>query len=266
MKIKKILNNNVAISENEDKQEIIVAGCGIAFKKKIGDDLDESLIEKIFVSSDNQTKKKIQVLLDEIPIEYIRITDKIVRHTNEVFKKELNDITYIGIADHIYRSVERFITSGELVNGLLWDIKRLYKEEFEVGLYALEIIKEELKIQMPEDEAAFIATHIINAKLKETIPNVIDITKLINEILNIVKYNLLLDLDEESQSCYYFINNIKFLAQKVVNNKKSKDIGEYDQVYIATTKSFPREYYCVEKITEFIERKYKYMLNIDERV
>ncbi|MGL5743940.1 MAG: PRD domain-containing protein, partial [Cetobacterium sp.] len=46
----------------------------------------------------------------------------------------------------------------------------------------------------------------------------------------------------------------------------SKDIGEYDQVYIATTKSFPREYYCVEKITEFIERKYKYMLNIDERV
>lgn len=142
----------------------------------------------------------------------------------------------------------------------------MYKEEFEVGLYALEIIKEELKIQMPEDEAAFIATHIINAKLKETIPNVIDITKLINEILNIVKYNLLLDLDEESQSCYYFINNIKFLAQKVVNNKKSKDIGEYDQVYIATTKSFPREYYCVEKITEFIERKYKYMLNIDERV
>lgn len=84
MKIKKILNNNVAISENEDKQEIIVAGCGIAFKKKIGDDLDESLIEKIFVSSDNQTKKKIQVLLDEIPIEYIRITDKIVRHTKVV--------------------------------------------------------------------------------------------------------------------------------------------------------------------------------------
>lgn len=266
VRIKKILNNNVAISENSDKQEIIVVGCGIAFKKKIGEELEESLIEKIFVSSDKQTKKKIQVLLDEIPIEYIRITDKIVRYTNEVFKKELNDITYIGIADHIYGSVERFITSGELVNGLLWDIKRLYKEEFEVGMFALEVIKQELKIQMPEDEAAFIATHIINAKLKETIPNVIDITKLINEILNIVKYNLLMELDEESQSCYYFINNIKFLAQKVVNKKMYKDVGEYDEVYIATTKSFPREYYCVEKISDFIERKYKYMLNIDERV
>lgn len=36
MKIKKILNNNVAISSNDKGEEIIVVGCGIAFKKKVG--------------------------------------------------------------------------------------------------------------------------------------------------------------------------------------------------------------------------------------
>lgn len=266
MKIKKILNNNVAISTNDKGEEIIVVGCGIAFKKKVGDLISSEFVEKIFISKDKETKIRLKALLDEIPIEYIRITDKIIKRANQVFEKEINDIIYIAIADHIHRSVERFLNSGELINGLLWDIKRLYKEEFQIGLFALDVIKGEIKVNMPEDEAAFIATHTINAKLKESIPNVIDITKLINEILNIVKYNLLLDLDEDSLSYYTFINNLKFLGQKVVNQKAEKEGNKNDDIYILVSKKYPREHYCMEKVTEFIERKYKYSISIDERL
>ncbi len=34
MKIKKILNNNAVISVNENNQDVVVTGSGIAFQKK----------------------------------------------------------------------------------------------------------------------------------------------------------------------------------------------------------------------------------------
>ncbi|WP_252315859.1 CAT RNA binding domain-containing protein [Sinobaca sp. H24] len=40
MKISKILNNNVVVSV-KDKQEVIVMGRGIAFNKKVKEDIDE---------------------------------------------------------------------------------------------------------------------------------------------------------------------------------------------------------------------------------
>ena len=52
----------------------------------------------------------------------------------------------------------------EIKNAMLWDIKRLHKVEFEIGIHALKIIEENLNFELPEDEAASIALHIVNAQ------------------------------------------------------------------------------------------------------
>ena len=49
MLISKVLNNNVVTIKNEDNQESVVMGRGIAFQKKKGDEIDEEKIDKIFV-------------------------------------------------------------------------------------------------------------------------------------------------------------------------------------------------------------------------
>lgn len=264
MKIKKILNNNVIISQNDKKEEIIVLGCGIAFKKKIGDEVLESLVEKIFIASDKNDKKKLTALLDEIPLEYIQITDKIIKYTESKFEKKVNDIIYISLADHIYRAVEGYVNNGEIFNGLLWDIKRLYPNEFEVGLYALTVIKEVVKIEMPEDEAAFIATHIVNAQLNEKIPTIINLTKLVNEMINIIKYNLFLEIDENLNTYNRFINHLKFLGQKILKQSVGENNSSNDDIFIMIAEKYPREKECVEKIGEFLEKKYNYFIQIDE--
>lgn len=264
MKIKKILNNNVIISQNDKKEEIIVLGCGIAFKKKIGDEVVESLVEKIFIASDKNDKKKLTALLDEIPLEYIQITDKIIKYTESKFEKKVNDIIYISLADHIYRAVEGYVNNGEIFNGLLWDIKRLYPNEFEVGLYALTVIREVVKIEMPEDEAAFIATHIVNAQLNEKIPTIINLTKLVNEMINIIKYNLFLEIDENLNTYNRFINHLKFLGQKILKQSVGENNSSNDDIFIMIAEKYPREKECVEKIGEFLEKKYNYFIQIDE--
>lgn len=265
MIIKKVLNNNVVVSVNDEKKEIIVMGCGIAFQKKSGDILNKDKIEKIFVLDDKNMTKQFQELLSEVPIEYMTITDKIVKYTEEKFKKKLNDIIYISITDHIYSSVERYLKGIELKNGLLWDIKRLYKDEFEIGKYALQVIKDEIKVELPEDEAAFIATHIVNAQLNEGIPSVMNMTKLIQEILNIVKYHFRIDLDEESLDYYRFITHLKFFAQRLFNEKTHEN-NKDSELFNIVKEKYSSSYECIKKVSKFIEDKYSYELTNEEQL
>ena len=265
MIIKKILNNNVVVSVNDEEKEIIVMGCGIAFQKKNGDILNKEKIEKIFILDDKDMTKQFQELLSEVPIEYMTITDKIVKYTEEKFKKKLNNIIYISITDHIHSTVERYLKGIELKNGLLWDIKRLYKDEFEIGKYALQVIKDEIKVDLPEDEAAFIATHIVNAQINEGIPSVMNITKLMQEILNIVKYHFRIDLDEESLDYYRFITHLKFFAQRLFNEKTHAN-NKDNELFNIVKEKYSSSYECIKKINKFIEDKYSYKLTNEEQL
>ena len=46
----------------------------------------------------------------------------------------------------------------------LWEIRRFYSREYQIGQYALQMIRERLQVDLPEDEAGFIALHFINAE------------------------------------------------------------------------------------------------------
>ncbi len=56
--------------------------------------------------------------------------------------KAINDNCYIALVDHIYTACERVKEGIFVKNALLWDIKRFYKIEYEVGKRSLRIIKE----------------------------------------------------------------------------------------------------------------------------
>ena len=53
MIISKVLNNNVVISE-ENHQEVVLMGRGLAFGCKAGDDIQDNLMEKKYVLSEKQ--------------------------------------------------------------------------------------------------------------------------------------------------------------------------------------------------------------------
>ena len=75
---------------------------------------------------------------------------------------------------------------------------------------ALDIIEQRLKVRLPEDEAGFITLHLVNAQLDSEMPEILQITKIMQEILNIVKYQLSLDYDEQALSYHRFVTHLKF--------------------------------------------------------
>ena len=265
MRIKKILNNNLIISVNEDGKEIIAMGCGIAFGKKNGDIVLKNKVEKIFVLEDEITTNKFERFLSEIPLEYITIADKIIKYSEKKFERKFNDLLCLSIADHIFNSCERFKNEKVINNALLWDIKRFYKDEFEVGLYAIDIIDKELGIKFPEDEAAFIATHIVNARINEEIPVVMNIIRTIQEIMSIIKYNFKIELKEDDISYYRFITHLKFFIQRLLSGKAYEEQSD-DEVYYIIKNKYKNSTSCVEKISDYIKVKYKYEISNQEKL
>lgn len=198
MKIAKVINNNVISVLNERGQELVVMGRGIAFQKKPGEMVDESRIEKIFRLDNKDISDRFKTLLDEIPIEFMEVSEEIISFAKMRLGKKLNESIYVSLTDHIHFAIERHKKGLDIKNALLWETKRLYRDEYSIGKEALDMIKHKTGVELPEDEAAFIALHIVNAELNEEMPNIVNITKVMQEILNLVKYHFHIDFDEES--------------------------------------------------------------------
>jgi beta-glucoside operon transcriptional antiterminator len=262
VKIVKILNNNVIISI-KDEQEVIVMGRGIAFNKRAGDDINEEQIEKVFTLEDEDIIKKFKTLIADIPIEYMELSEKIINYAKIQLGKKLNDSIYISLTDHIHFAIERFNNNVPIKNGLLWETKHLYKEEFEIGIEALNMIFDQFNVILPEDEAGFIALHIVNAQFNEDMTNTIDMTKVIQDILTIVKYHFKMEFDESTLNYYRFITHLKFFAHRLVKGTHYNNNDEDDLLNVIKNK-YSEAYKCSEKIRKFVEKQYRYELTDEE--
>jgi beta-glucoside operon transcriptional antiterminator len=262
MKIAKVINNNVISVMDEQNKELVIMGRGIAFQKRPGDVVEQEKVEKIFKLDNKDISEKFKTLLYDIPLEYMEISEAIINYAKETLGKKLNESIYVSLTDHIVFAIERSKKGLLITNALLWEIKRIYKDEFEIGLKAIEKINNKIGIKLPEDEAGFIAMHIVNAELNEEMPNVVNITKLIQDVLNIVKYHFKIDIDEDSLNYFRFLTHLKFFAQRLFGGTSlvSKD----DFLYEMMKEKYKDAFACVKKIRDYIEKEHGQDLTKEE--
>lgn len=263
MKIKKIVTNSVAIVDDE-KNESVVMGKGITFGKKVGDDIPKDQIQKIFVLKQAGIAERFSDVIRNMPMEYIKVCDEIINYAKKALNNPLSDIIYLTLTDHIAFALKRTKEGTTLKNSILWEIKNYYKQEFEIGLNALKIIENRLNVSLPEDEAAFIALHIINALTNQTseirTPQAI---QMMQDILTFIKYSLNIEFDEESIYYQRFITHIKFFTQRLVM-KKTMPLDD-SEFYAYFKVKYVEISTQVEKIALFIRDQYGYSVSEEEK-
>ncbi|SCH87807.1 BglG family transcription antiterminator LicT [Romboutsia sp. Marseille-P6047] len=264
MIIEKILNNNVVITNDENNKEIVVMGRGIAFKKRTGDYIQKDMIDKVFKLSDPNMSNKFKELISDIPLKYMELSDEIILNSKKKLGKKLNDSIYISLTDHMHTAIKRAREGINVKNALLWDIKRFYKEEFIIGLESLDYIENKFKVRLPEDEAGFIALHIVNAQMDQNIEIVYKVTQIMQEITNLVKYHFGITFDEESVYYYRFITHLKYFAERLLKDTSYED-NEDDLLDVIKLK-YKNAYSCIEKVDEFMDKKYNYKLTDEEKL
>ena len=249
--IDKVINNNIISAYEKPGAEVVVMGRGIGFKKKPGQPVASEQIEKIFRMKSRTLAEQLKELLANMPLERVEISAEIIAYAKETLKLKLNQSIYVTLTDHINFAIERVSQGIEPENALLWEIKRFYSQEFQLGAYAVELIYDRLGIHLPEDEAGFIALHFVNAEYGTDIRDALKFPNQMNSIVEIVQQELGIQLDEASLHYERFVTHVKFLLQRIYRKEllssEDKELAQMMQ------RKYPKEYQCSMKVAEYIK-------------
>lgn len=264
MKIIRVLNTNAVVSLDPSGQEIIITGAGIGFKKKKGDDLDKSLVDKIYCLKSKEDNYQLQEVVKEISEKYLEIAGKVVSSAREKGLK-VRDALYVTLTDHMNSAVERYQNGICLKNMMGHEIRKFYPQEYEVAKNAVAWIQQITGIDLGDDEAAFIAMHIISSEFETNeVSDVQKITELINGIIKIVKMHFKIEFNEDSVSYQRFLTHLKFFSARVMDGEVYQD--SMDEIYQVMVAQNEQAYTGVKKVAQFIQKQYGYKLSKDEEL
>ncbi|EOL50063.1 BglG family transcription antiterminator LicT [Enterococcus caccae] len=263
MKILKVFNNNVSLVLNDDNIEEIIMGKGVGFNKREGDVIDSALIEKRFVLEGNNSVSNLDNLLARIDIEDIELASDIIQLGEAELEQSIDDSILLTLSDHIGFVLNRAAEGLQMRSPLEWDIKQIYTKEYAFALKAVQMMREKTGIEIPDQEAAFITLHFVNAynstsNMNETMLT----TKIIQSIIDIIKYHYGKEYDETSYDFTRFITHIRYFVKRQLDKEVSSN--EDSTLINLIAVKYEQDYQCAVKIKTFLEQQYDWTISNDE--
>lgn len=265
MLIKEILSDHAVLSLDEAGREVVLVGRGLAFHQNEGATVDEQKVQRRFIFENEETLARFKTITADIPLEYIFLSDRIIKYAQETYAKKLADTIYVTLTEHIYRVISRQSYGIQLKNALRWEIRHIYRDEYLIGKKAVALLQRQCMAELSEDEASFIALHFVNAELSGDISNIVEVTKLIQMILQLVRVNFKIEYNEESLNYSRLITHLKFLGQRIFSQKQHQSESDDDMFTMMSTR-YLQVSECVRKIKSVLETDYGYTLTKDEQM
>ena len=242
----KVFNNNAVSALMPDGREAMVLGKGIGFGKRPGQTVDEKMIEKVYYVQTEMQTRFLQMLQNVQPC-VIRAAERILAAAEEEGLYMSSQAT-ISLIDHISFAIERQEKGMALPNLLLGETRMLYQREYELGRRALEIIQDCCGITMPEDEAGYIALHLVSISVGRN--TAYSVLKFIKGALDIVKETYGITLNRDSMDVVRFSSHLKFLAQRIAQQETGAE--EQDPLYPYLLARDSRHPVCLSRLEGYI--------------
>lgn len=262
MIIHKIISNNAIVVINTNGELLVALGKGIGFGKKIGDEADTKKFDAQFLQKENSADNYYHQLFSKIPDEIIEVARTIV----EMVENEAEILSplslVLALSDHLYFAISRAEKNVHLKSPLTWDLKVFYPKEHHIAVNAVSLINSSLNTHLSDDEAGFIALHIISARQNANIMDTMNSAELVKDILNIIKIHLKIDLNEKSLEFQRIVTHLKFFSFRMLDSSPIK-IGD-DTIYTGIKEKLPISYSCAEKIKHWLAASHNYYMSLDE--
>ena len=266
MRVIKVLNNSLVLALDNAGQESILMGKGIGFHKSIGYEFQESEIEKVFVLKDKEVSRNIIRLAAETDSVFFELAKAVIDYASEQFDMKLMDHIYLSLTDHLSFAARRIREGIVLQNFYTLEMKKFNPQEFQVGEYAVKLMRERLDLKIPVDEAGNIAFHFINAQFNHPYnsQNLL-ISRTLDAVLDIVKYAFGITYNEDSTSYSRYVTHVRLFAQRLVSRNQLPDEKNsilYEQIHSICQKEFA----CVEKIQIYVYEQFRQKLSSQEKM
>ncbi len=259
MKAVRRFNNNVVLCLDNNGREVVAFGKGIGFHDLPYEIEDLSKIEKTFYSID----EKYMGLINELSSEALEVSMKIFDDCIDFLDNTINNNLLITMADHIDFAVQRFKNNMNVPMPLYYDYENLYKDELDIGLNALDYIKDVYGVELPKDEAVGIAMGIINAEMvSEDSSDYKTGVFLIDDITGIIEKEMDIKIDKSNANYARYFSHMQYLVKRIYDNTQYEESN--DSIYKSLARSYPKTKKCVEEIGKHIEKVSGYKCNNDE--
>ena len=260
MRVEKKINNNVAVCTDGNGQELIALGRGIGFPKTPYELTDLSKIDMTFYRVSSQTVQMLTTISEDV----IMVSSKIVQLAQTKLQNQFSTNVVFSLADHISFAIER-IKKNEIFDfSLSYDIQHLYPKEYDVGLKALQYVKEDLKIIFPKAEATAIAMHFINAR-EVSSQNISksNTDNTLNLIIGTIEDQFNIKIDKKSFAFNRFKIHLQYFLKRIVSNKQI-----HDEISVQLIQDMMENNYqifkCGKEIVAQLNEKYRTEITDDE--
>ncbi|WP_125706566.1 PRD domain-containing protein [Lacticaseibacillus daqingensis] len=272
MKILQVLNNNVLLVEDGDDKQQIIWGKGIGFKSTAGTDYVPQPEDHIFlpVSHDEEWVDSFKELASEIPRSYFELTDMLVGIARQNIQKDFDGHLLVPLTDHIYFAVQRMQNGVLLRNPMLFDIQRFFPKEYEVGKRALGMIERLSGVTPPDDEAAFIAMHLIEHELNgadTAVHSVADCLEILAGVNQIMAEDFGNRFSESSVATSRMATHLYYLLLSTQAEHRRRGQAKADrQLLRQMSAQYPDARKTLERIVAYLEQHISYQFNDSDRL
>lgn len=259
MKIIKKINNNVALALDSAGTEVVVFGRGIGFPAIPYELTDLSKIQRTFYD----IRSSYVEMTAALPEDLILLAADIVEIARCNLDCDLNPNLSFTLADHLNFAIERFQNGMELQTPLAYDIAHFYPVEIDLGRQALEIIRRQKGIALPESEVTNIALHLINGEMENNdIHETLAVTKVIRDITNLIEENLGITLDTTGFNYSRFIMHIRYLLRRM--QEGTQESNGMSMAMRSLIVKYPKVYTCTMRVVKYFSRNYQWECTEDE--
>ena len=244
MQAVKVFNNNAVSVVMPDGREAILVGNGLGFGRRPGDVIDKSRVSKVYYVQ-NELQTKFLKMLDNVTPQVMQAAER------------------ISLVDHISFALERVEKGTFLPNLMLSETRMLYPKEYAVGQRALELVRQFCGVQLPEDEAGYIALHLVAGAADGALAY--DTVKFVMAVKEIICDTYHCTFEEESLETIRLTVHLKFLAARILRHTPWQDAG-LESMYTVLLQRDSRNEVCLQRINAYLRQEFDYELDHQEQV
>lgn len=243
MQAVKVFNNNAVSVIMPDGREAILVGNGLGFGRRPGDVIDKNRVSKVYYVQ-NELQTKFLKMLDNVTPQVMQAAERISLAAEEQGIL-LSSKSTISLVDHISFALERVEKGTFLPNLMLSETRMLYPKEYAVGQRALELVRQFCGVQLPEDEAGYIALHLVAGAADGALAY--DTVKFVMAVKEIICDTYHCTFEEESLETIRLTVHLKFLAARILRHTPWQDAG-LESMYTVLLQRDSRNEVCLQRI------------------
>ncbi|MCB0883342.1 MAG: PRD domain-containing protein [Propionibacteriaceae bacterium] len=260
--VHKVLNNNLITTVDPLGRELVLMGRGLGWHLQRNDPIDYSLVEKTYVLDVTVDTQRVYGLLADVPFPVVDAVTDAVDQAAKDLGTTLSRSLPISLIDHIQFVLERLRDGIRLPAAIMPELMVLYPDEAAVAVRMRDALGASLKIELPEEEAVFLAMHLINALHEQEAGPAAPLLGRVRHIVGVVEQKLGVSLDSASPDYARFVLHVKFLVQRLLLGTMLE--GDHSSFHDAARHSYSGSFRIADEIAVYVRSEMSVDLSEEE--